>query len=125
MTRVAFILALLFTAPWEAAETVDVKDHGAVELKSFDCQDVTRSSVINRVCYDAESHRMLVRRYATYQQYCGLPQDTIDAFLNAPSMGRFFKIDIEGGDGNGPYACPHPGNGTPVWGRGPNSVERP
>jgi hypothetical protein len=106
MTRIAFILALLFTAPWEQAEIVDVKDRGAVDLKPFNCQDITRSSVIGRVCYDAESRRMLVQHHAVYRQYCELPKHTVDAFLNAPSMGRFFKIDIEGGDGNGPYACP-------------------
>ena len=90
MTRFAFILALLFTAPWEEAEIVDVKDRGAVDLKPFNCQDVTRSSVISRVCYDTESRRMLVQRHAVYHQYCDLPKDTHDAFLNAPSMGRFF-----------------------------------
>jgi hypothetical protein len=106
MVRFTFILALLFTAPWEETETVEVEDHGAVELKSFNCQDVTRSSVINRVCYDAETHRMLVQRYVSYRQYCGLPQDKVDMFLNAPSMGRFFKTEIEGGDEGGPYECP-------------------
>ena len=84
----------------------EVKDRGTVDLRSFDCQDITRSSVINRVCYDADGHRMLVQRHATYQQYCDVPKSTFDAFLGAPSMGRFFKTNIEGGDGSGPYACP-------------------
>jgi hypothetical protein len=106
MIRIAFILAFLLTAPWEEAETVEVKDRGTVDLKSFDCRDITRSSLINRVCYDAGDRRMLVQRYASYQQYCDVPKDTLDAFLNAPSMGRFFKADIDGGDGNGRYACP-------------------
>ena len=55
MTRLAFILALLFSAPWQEAEIVDVKDRGAVDLKPFNCQDITRSSVISRVCYDTEA----------------------------------------------------------------------
>jgi len=105
MTRLAFILALLFTAPWEAAEIVDVQDRGAVDLKPFDCQDISRSSVISRVCYDTASRRMLVQRHAVYQQYCDLPKDTLDAFLSAPSMGRFFKANIEGADGSAPYVC--------------------
>jgi hypothetical protein len=96
---------LLFTAPWEDAEIVDVKNLGAVDLKPFNCQDITRSSVISRVCYDTESRRMLVQRHAVYQQYCDLPKDTHDAFLNAPSMGRFFKANIEGPDGSGHYVC--------------------
>ena len=106
MTRIAFIFALLLTAPWEEAEIVDVKGQGAVDLKPFTCQDITRSRVISRVCYDGESRRMLVQRHAVYQQYCDLPKDTVDAFLNAPSMGLFFRANIEGADGNDTYGCP-------------------
>ena len=105
MTRLAFILALLFTAPWEAAEIVDVKDRGAVDLKPFNCQDITRSSVISRVCYDIESRRLLVQRRAVYHQYCDLPKDTCDAFLNAPSMGQYYRTSIEGAGGSRPYDC--------------------
>lgn len=106
MTRFVFILALIFTAPWDAVETVEVTDHGRVELTSFICQDVTRSSIISRVCYDSERHRMLVQRHAAYQQFCGLPPDTVAAFLSAPSIGRFFRTEIQGGDASERYACP-------------------
>jgi hypothetical protein len=107
MTRLAFILALIFTANWQEAETVDVEGSGPVDLSIFDCHDITRSSVISRVCYDTESRRMLVQRHAIYHQYCDLPQDTFDAFLNAPSMGRFFntRIKTAGLDGHGLYDC--------------------
>jgi KTSC domain len=107
MTRLAFILALIFTANWQEAETVDVEDRGPVDLTAFDCHDITRSSIISRVCYDAEGRRLLVQRHAAYRQYCDLPKDTLDAFLNAPSMGRFFNANIEpaGTDGDGPYGC--------------------
>lgn len=101
MTRLAFILALLFTVSWQEAETVDVENVGAVDLKSFSCQDITRSSVISRVCYDRESRRMLVQRHAVIRQYCGLPQHVVHALLNAPSMGRFFRTGIESD-----YICP-------------------
>ncbi|UPJ51483.1 KTSC domain-containing protein [Bradyrhizobium sp. 200] len=110
MTRLAFILALIFTANWQEAETVDVKDRGPVDLKAYNCQDVTRSSVISRVCYDTENRRMLVQRHAVYHQYCDLPKDTLDALLNAHSMGQFFNANImtAGRDGNGPYGCRTP-----------------
>ena len=103
MTRIAFIIALLFAAPWEEAESVDVRYLGPVNLKSFICQDITRSSLIERVCYDRRSRRMLVRRNAVYDQYCELPKDMVDAFLNAPSMGQYFKANIEGDER--PYVC--------------------
>ena len=63
MTRLAFILALLFTAPWEEAEIVDVKDRGPVDLKAFNCQDITRSSIISAgLLRRRESRHMLVQR---------------------------------------------------------------
>jgi hypothetical protein len=33
-------------------ETVDVKYHGLVDLKTFECHDINRSSFIQRACYD-------------------------------------------------------------------------
>ncbi|MFG3595488.1 KTSC domain-containing protein [Bradyrhizobium sp. RDI18] len=107
MTRIAFILVLLFTAPWEEAEIVEVKDRGPVDLAPFNCQGVTRSSVISRVCYDRESRHLLVERRAAYHQYCNVPQDVRDALLNAPSMGRYFHATVETAarEGNRPYDC--------------------
>ena len=105
MTRLAFIIALLFTAPWEEAESVDVSDFGSVNLKSFNCQDITRSSLIERVCYDETNRHMVVRRNTLYDQYCELPKDVVDAFLNAPSMGQYFKANIAGNSKSGRYGC--------------------
>jgi KTSC domain len=107
MTRLAFILALLFTANWQETETVDVRDRGPVDLKPFTCQDVTRSSIIARVCYDDANRYMLIQRNGTYDHYCELPKTARDALLNAPSMGQYFNANIkaDGRDGNGPYDC--------------------
>jgi len=100
MTRLAFIIALLFTAPWEETESVDVRDFGPVNLRSFNCQDITRSSLIERVCYDETSRHMIVRRNAVYDQYCELPKDMVDALL-----GQYFKVNIAGNSKPGPYDC--------------------
>jgi hypothetical protein len=108
MIRLAFILALLFTADWQEAETVDVKDRGPVDLKPFHCQDITRSSVISRVCYDDASGRMLVQHHAAYYyQYCDVPEAARDALLNAPSMGQYLDANIKaaGRDERGPHDC--------------------
>ena len=105
MARIAFIIALLFAAPWEEAESVDVRYRGPVNLKSFDCQDITRSSLIERVCYDEANRHMVVRRNAVHDQYCELPKDVVVAFLNAPSMGQYFNANIAGNGKSGPYDC--------------------
>ena len=106
MARIAFIIALLFAVPWEEAESVDVRYRGPVNLKSFDCQDITRSSLIERVCYDEANRYMVVRRNAVHDQYCELPKEVVVAFLNAPSMGQYFNANIEGTAKSGPpYDC--------------------
>ena len=49
---------------------------------------------------------MVVRAHAVHDQYCELPKDTVDAFLNAPSMGRYFKREHRRRpDKSGPYDC--------------------
>ena len=45
------------------------------------------------------------QRHAIYHQYCDLPKDTRDAFLNAPSIGRYYSANIEAAYGNGLYGC--------------------
>jgi hypothetical protein len=105
MTRLAFIIALLFAAPWEEAESVDVRYLGPVNLKSFNCQDITRSSLIERVCYDETTRHMVIRRNAVYDQYCELPKGVVDELLNAPSIGQYFNANIAATGKSGPYGC--------------------
>jgi hypothetical protein len=71
-------LVRLAGASWTDAETVDIQFGAAVDLAPFACQDITRSSVVNRVCYDAASRRMIVqanaapgRNIAAYRRRCG------------------------------------------------------
>jgi len=105
MSRLVFIIVLLFTAPWEEAESVDVRNLGPVNLKFFNCQEITRSSMIERVCYDETNRHMVIRHSAVHDQYCELPKSVADAFLNAPSMGQYFKANIAGTGKSGPYEC--------------------
>jgi hypothetical protein len=53
MIRVATaVVALLFTAEVKS-ETIDVKYWGPLDLKTFECRDISRSSFIQRVCTTA------------------------------------------------------------------------
>ena len=100
------LLISLSGASWTDAETVDVKYRGVIDLKPFACQDITRTSLVNRACYDAASRSMIVQVNAVYLQYCAVPQATLDAFLNAPSMGQYYRSKIAGAGSNTPYNCP-------------------
>jgi hypothetical protein len=99
------LLAGLAGASWADAETVNVEHRGAVDLKPFVCQDITRSSIVNRVCYDAANRTMIVQVRTVYSQYCDVPEAARDSFLNAPSMGQYYNANIKGTAAAPPYQC--------------------
>jgi hypothetical protein len=78
------------------AETVYVKYRGEVDLKPFACTDITRSTFINRVCYDRRNEYMLISLNGTFYHYCEIDTDTVSSLLNAPSMGKFYNAAIKG-----------------------------
>jgi len=101
-------LISLAGASWADAETVNVEHGGVVDLTPFVCQDVTRSSRVNRVCYDAANQTMIVQLNSVYSQYCNVPEATRDGFLDAPSMGQYFNANIKGSGMAAPHQCePH------------------
>ena len=99
------LLVGLAGASWADAETVNVERRGAVDLTPFVCQDITRSSIVSRVCYDAANHTMIVQLNSIYSQYCDVPETTRDSFLNAPSMGQYYNANIKGSGAKAPYQC--------------------
>jgi hypothetical protein len=99
----AILLGLSVQQCW--AETVDVKYRGLVDLRTFACSDITRSSFIERVCYDKAQSYMLINLRGTYYHYCELPSAILDAFMAAPSMGQFYNRNIKGTGLDGPFDC--------------------
>jgi hypothetical protein len=98
------LFLLLFTAEVRS-ENVDVKYRGPVDLKTFECRDITRSSFIQRVCYDKAQSYMIINLRGTNYHYCELPTATYDALIIAPSMGQFYNANIKGSGKDGPYDC--------------------
>jgi hypothetical protein len=84
----ALITASLAGATWAAAETIDVKYYGKLDLAPFVCTDVTRSSFINRACYDKSKQFMVVQLRSIYYPYCELPSATFETFLAAHRWGN-------------------------------------
>jgi KTSC domain len=99
------LLVHLAGASWADAESVNVEGRGAVDLKPFVCQDITRSSLVSRVCYDAVNRTMIVQSNSVFSHYCDVPQATRDSFLNAPSMGQYYNANIKGSGADAPYQC--------------------
>ncbi|MEP6838939.1 MAG: KTSC domain-containing protein [Bradyrhizobium sp.] len=102
----SFIL-LLLTAP-VGTEMVDVRDGGAVDLGTFECRDINRSTIIQRVCYDRAQHTMIVGIEGSYIRYCELAAETFDGFMTAPSMGQYFNQNIRRSGTDRRDECPAP-----------------
>lgn len=90
-------LFLLLCAGSASAETVYVKYRGSVSLDKFSCQSFTHSSLVDRICYRKKGSYALVSLRGTYYHYCGISRDVINAWAQAPSMGRFYNANIRGG----------------------------
>src|SRR5215510_5488312 len=87
---------LLALPSYASAESVPVKYRGLVDLAPFRCESISRSSVIQRVCYDKRERYMLISLNGTYYHYCEIGQQEVSNFLNADSMGRYFNTFIKG-----------------------------
>lgn len=92
---VAALAALLLTGNIES-EIVDVTEYGRVDLKTFECRDTPRSTIIQRVCYDQVQSTLIVNAKGAYYRYCELPLATFDELMAAQSMGRFYDVNIKG-----------------------------
>ncbi|WP_206733194.1 hypothetical protein [Bradyrhizobium guangzhouense] len=69
----ALMTASLAGVTWAAAETIDVKYYGKLDLAPFACTDVSRSSFINRACYDKSQQFMVVQLRSVYTRIARCP----------------------------------------------------
>jgi hypothetical protein len=77
-------------------ETVNVKYRGEVDLAPFDCEWVTGSSVVNRLCYDSKEQYVIVSLGGIYYHYCEVPAEIVRRWREADSMGRFYNAQVKG-----------------------------
>lgn len=102
---VALVAAALAHATWAEADIVEVRGCGPVDLAPFTCTDITRSTMIGRVCYDASRRYAVIEVRSTYRGFCGIPPAKLNALLNAPSMGQFFNAQIRHSERLDAHAC--------------------
>ncbi len=95
----ASVIVAAFGATWPStatAETVVVKYRGPVDLSPFACEWITRSSVVQRLCYDLRERYVIVNLNGTYYHYCEVPPNIVAAWRQADSMGRFYNAQVKG-----------------------------
>ena len=104
MVRAFTALLLGLLASPITSETIDVTGRGAVDVGTFECRDINRSTIVQRVCYEAAHSTLVVAANGVYDQYCGVPSETYAAFMVAPSMGLFLGRNIRTAP-DGRYRC--------------------
>jgi hypothetical protein len=67
--KLVILSALVLACKLAAAETVQVKYHGAVSLDSFTCTTVSENSDVSRICYDKAERYMVIQLKATHYHY--------------------------------------------------------
>ena len=100
----ALLLAQLAAAPI-VSETVETGEHRRIDLATFECRDISRSTVLQRVCYDRAQQNLVVAVEGRYDRYCGVAAETVDRLLGAPSMGQFFNRTISCETAGSRYDC--------------------
>lgn len=108
LKSIAVLLTTLLSMPQLAlasGETVNVKYRGPVPLDTFTCVHTPESSVIGRICYDEKERYMIVLVRQTYYHYCEVDADMVEAFIGAPSSGKFYNRYIKGTGSDGPFDC--------------------
>ncbi|MBY5762561.1 KTSC domain-containing protein [Rhizobium leguminosarum] len=103
--RTAAVLICLLLPSIAGAEQLCPKYGSCVPADSFRCQEVTRSSLVTRVCYDEPNHYMIVRLKQTDYHYCAIGREVVQQFLAAESMGSFYNQNIKSGPTDGPFDC--------------------
>ena len=97
MVRLIVIGLMLLILPSVAlAEKVNVKYRGEVDLGPFTCHTIQQSSFVNRVCYDSANSYMLISLKGTYYHYCAIDAATVNALLQANSIGTYYNQNIKG-----------------------------
>jgi hypothetical protein len=71
------------------SELVMVEGLGPTRLEGFDCTAIARSATVGRLCHDPERRLALAEIGGRWRPFCDVDRDLVDAWLGAPSMGRF------------------------------------
>lgn len=91
------LIACLATAPIAvAAETVEVKYRGPVDLTGLDCQQSPQSSLVWRTCYDTKHEYLVANLKGAYYHYCSMPKSAVSEWRSAPSLGKYYLSRVKG-----------------------------
>jgi hypothetical protein len=84
---VSLVALIASTTPdFALGETVNVKYRGSVDLEPFRCASISRSSLVNRVCYGSREQYMIIRLQGVYYHYCEIDAGTVSQLVGVQSV---------------------------------------
>lgn len=90
------IASILLTSTAAHARAVEVKYAGVIELSALQCTTITRSSFIRELCFDSHHDEVIVQLSSAWYRYCKMEDTTVNAWLSAPSMGKYYNRHVKG-----------------------------
>lgn len=90
------LLGMLSASSIARAETVYVTHKGVVNLASYSCQEINRSSLVWRLCANRDSSSVIVNLKGSYYEYCGMGDSAFKRWMLADSLGRYYNSYVKG-----------------------------
>lgn len=61
------------------------------------CRPISRSSFVQRVCYDDRTRELELKLRGQEFRFVGVEREVVDGLVSAPSAGRYFNDVIKDG----------------------------
>lgn len=93
-----FLLILLLSFHLSARTIVVKYRDTPVDVNNgyFKTLSLKPSSLVKEMFYDEQGYYLLVSLKNTFYHYCGINKQTIKAWVNSNSLGRFYLNNIKG-----------------------------
>ncbi len=87
---------VLVLIPSSVAFAVPVKHMGEIDVSAFTCTATPESSSVRSICYGKGHPNVVVSLKGRWYGHCGVPGTVVQAWLSAPSKGKFYHAAIKG-----------------------------
>jgi len=96
LLSIVFIVTLFGTTA--TAKQVYVKYRGTVETNNgyLNKYPLKASSLVQEIFFDQNHEYLIVDLRGTYYHYCGIPENVVNMWVSASSLGKFYRSYIRG-----------------------------
>lgn len=100
MNHAKIVLIFIFLLSFNLfAETVSVKYRNSpvdISNGNFKELSIKPSTIVKRLIFDKQNSYLLVKLGDTFYHYCGIKEQDVNAWVNASSLGTYYRSNIKG-----------------------------